>query len=234
MKKKVSLDLVLVSDAKSPDLKNLTDIAIASAGTSINIIVIESNHEVTYPNVKTIHPTIPFNYNAYLNIGANAGYSDYIFFGNNDLIFMENWEVNLIEEMISNKVDSASPISPVFYLPDSPRINTGSLFGYELMTRFCGWAFIWTRELYNKIGKLDEDFIFWCSDNATIEQLKSFNAQHILVTSSLVQHLGNSTLTTLNNHLMYEYTISEVDKFNKKFKRDLWDEPHLKHLKPQN
>jgi len=198
------MDVILISDAKDEKLRQITEVAIRSAGTRVNIIVVESNKEIYYDNVTTIHPVIPFNYNAYLNLGARAGASDYILFGNNDLIFISDWSETIISEMEKHGVVSASPLSPISNTESTFKISSGSVFGYEMMTRFCGWAFVWKRDFFNKVQGLDEDFAFWCADNSAIEQLKKHNEQHILVGSSLVQHMGGTTLKHLDSNLKYE------------------------------
>lgn len=225
------MDLVLVSDAKNLNLKRVTEMAIASAGNGVNIIVIESNSKIVYPAVTTIHPGIPFSYNAYLNIGAKQGRSDFIFFGNNDLVFIGDWWRNLKDCMNRCNTVSASPLSPLKNGIIDVKINSGDLYGYKLIDRFCGWAFVLRRSFYEKVGGLNEDFKFWCSDNSVIEQLKSFKEKHVLATSSFVQHLGGFTIRTLDSNRLYDYTISEINRFNAKYKKNLWNEPHLKHLK---
>jgi hypothetical protein len=222
------MDLILISDARDEKLRQITEVAIISAGPHVNIIVVESNREIYYDNVITIHPTIPFNYNAYLNVGARAGSSEYILFGNNDLIFMPGWSENIISEMEKYGVVSASPLSPISNAEDTFIIGSGSVFGYDMMTKFCGWAFVWKRDFFDKVQGLDEDFAFWCADNSAVEQLKKHHEKHILVTSSLVQHMGSTTLKHLDSNLRYQYTVLGVEKFNTKFQVNLWEEAYLK------
>lgn len=226
------MDVVLVSDAKNVELKRITEVAVASAGDSVNIIVVESNPLVFYKNAFTVHPKIPFNYNQFLNIGASYGVSDFIFFGNNDLLFLREWSKNLVREMEKYNVVSASPMSPYFSKEIS--IGSESLYGYEIIKRFCGWAFVWRRDFFNKVGGLKEDFRFWCSDNIVIEQLRAYNEKHILVPSSLVQHVGGLTTKHLISSVKQSYTIDEVEKFNKMFNTNLWLAPHLQHYKQKN
>lgn len=222
------MDVILISDARDEKLRQITEVAIVSAGTHVNIIVVESNKEIYYDNVTTIHPAIPFNYNAYLNLGAKAGSSEYILFGNNDLIFIADWSENITAEMEKYGAVSASPLSPISNAENTFVIGSGSVFGYDIMTKFCGWAFVWKRNFFNKAGGLDEDFAFWCADNSAVEQLRKHHEKHILVTSSLVQHMGGTTLKYLDSNLKYEYTVLGVEKFNMKFKVNLWEEAYLK------
>jgi hypothetical protein len=226
------MDVVLVSDAKNSELRRITETAVASAGNSVNIIVVESNSSVSYDGALTINPSTSFNYNRFLNIGARHGTSDYVFFGNNDLIFFNNWEKNIISEMEKHSVISASPLSP--YNLSDVKLSSESLYGHEIIRRFCGWAFVWKRSFFEKVGGLNEDFRFWCSDNAAIEQLIEQNEAHILVPSSLVQHMGNLTSRYLDPSILHSYTIEEVEKFNKKYNVNLWSLPHLKNFHKRN
>ena len=218
----VFCDVVLVSDAKNNVLRNLTANAIKSAGNSVNIIVVESNEKVVYENAQVIHAKVPFNYNHYLNIGAHAGNSPFIFFGNNDLIFNADWDTELIETMNKNNADSASPICPYTHSIFDIGINSGIYEGYDNIRRFCGWAFMWRRSLFEEAGGLDESFSFWCSDNCTIEQLINLNKKHILVTSSIVNHLskGHNTIRFSDGETQQKYTFSETEKFIKKYGKD--------------
>lgn len=89
------LDLVILSNAKTPILKAMTEKTILTAisgsrGYKLNIIVIEQQ-EVTYRHARTVHITKPFNYNEFANIGAHMGNSERIMIANNDLVFYPNW-----------------------------------------------------------------------------------------------------------------------------------------------
>lgn len=224
-----SIDVILVSDAKNGSLQRLTSLAIESAGPNNNIIVIESNNKVFYERASlTIHPEQPFNYNRYLNIGAAAGTGKHIFFGNNDLIFIGDWAKQIVGEMNKHNVVSASPFSPKMNVSDITSYYGEVFFGYDLVSTFCGWAFVWRRDFYNQVGGLDEDFTFWCSDNAVVNQLKNNHQRHMLVTSSLVFHFGRTTLAHLTASQQYQYTVLEIAKYNEKFNTNLWDSPHIK------
>jgi len=211
-----SLDVVLVSDATTPALRAMTQQAIDTAGERATVIVLESNRSVTYRGAATRYPDGPFGYNAYLNIGARAGAGDYIFFGNNDLVFTPGWAEELIGAMRRRGVASASPLCPRSHAALGLQAHSGELPGLGVFERFCGWAFLWTRDLYERAGGLDERFTFWCSDNATVEQMKQLNEGHLLVTSSIVHHLGggSNTINGLDPHTTYQYTAAEISRYN--------------------
>jgi hypothetical protein len=215
--------VVLVSDARTPQLQNITQHAIDTAGSRSNVIILESNRQATYHGAQVIYPDAPFGYNKYLNLGAQQGTAEFIFFGNNDLSFTDNWDTELITQMLKQGAESASPICPASHAPLGIRPGQGVLKGYNVFSRFCGWAFLWTRQLYHQVGKLDEDFIFWCSDNATVEQLIKHKKKHVLVTSSVVHHRndGSNTIDLLDSQTTYDYSIEELKKYNRKFNRSV-------------
>lgn len=145
---KTRIDIILVSDAKNKHLHAITLAAIASLGKSASVFVVESNKEVEYDNATTIHPSSPFNYNSYLNIGASYGSSEYIFFGNNDLLFGCNWDDIIIKAMEKHEVVSASPYSPHGNSDLLLHLNSEVIHGYEIIRQFCGWAFVWKRSFF--------------------------------------------------------------------------------------
>lgn len=211
-----SLDVVLVSDANTPALRAMTQQAVDTAGERAAVIVLESNRSVAYRGAATRYPDGPFGYNAYLNAGARAGAGDYIFFGNNDLVFTPGWDEELVGAMRRRGVASASPLCPRSHAPLGLQPHSGERAGHRVFERFCGWAFLWTRALYERAGGLDENFTFWCSDNAAARQLEQLNEGHLLVTSSIVHHLGggSNTLNGLDAPTTYQYTAAEIGRYN--------------------
>lgn len=227
----MKMDVVIISDAKNDYLRKLTEQAINTCGNH-NIVIVESNKPVVYRSAQTIHPLEQFNYNLYLNIGAKVGNSEYIFFGNNDLIFHKNWDVEIIDAMKKFNIQSASPICPETHSQLGINvtrkifgINTGRrvIKGYKCRELFCGWAYVWERRLYEEVGGFEKDFIFWCSDDSTIELLKRYKKEHALVTSSVVSHIGKgrNTLNSLEKDTYQKYTRDELHKFKQKYNRDI-------------
>ncbi len=218
-----SLDVILVSNALTPELRAITQQAIDSAGARASVIVVESNRAVTYAHARTLYPDGPFGYNAYLNTGARAGTGEYIFFGNNDLLFTPGWETALVNALQQRGAASASPLCPRSHAAFGLREHSGVREGYQVFERFCGWAFLWTRALFERAGGLDETFTFWCSDNAAAAQLEKLDQPHLLVTDSVVHHLGggSNTINGLDADTTYRYTAAEIGKYNQVYAQPL-------------
>jgi len=210
------VDVVLVSDAKTDSLKKITERAIKSLG-EISVFVVESNRNVKYTGAKMIYPSCGFSYNSYLNLGARAGIGKYIFFGNNDLVFERDSLSTLLRYAKLLGLNSVSPLCPDTHKKLIELGADGVLYGYRIGVQFCGWAFMWSRELYERLGGLDEAQTFWCSDNVVVEQLKQAREEHALITRSIVAHLGRgkNTLKTVQEETFYEYTIGDVDRFQR-------------------
>lgn len=224
----MTLDLIIISDAKTPDLLDTTLKCMDSADTYekkaiITTYIMESSDNIhSYAGCITKHPSADFNYNKYLNLGASLGNSEYIAFCNNDLVFGKNWASKLINAMEDNDLDSVSPYSYASHEKHKTGIlpNTGIHKGLTVKRQFEGWCFVWRRSLWNEI-KLDERISFWCSDDATVEQLKAAGKSHALVTYAFVEHTNNGghTLKTMPNR--HELTIGQAKKFNQLYDKNI-------------
>lgn len=212
-------DVVFVSNAKKLG-KHMTQNAIDSAikganGLRINCIVIESLPNLIYKNASTYNPDKPFNYNYYLNFGAVRGSAPWIMFCNNDLMFRNGW----LHALLNADYPIVSPISPKDFRQKDAMENE---IGWQCGRHLSGWAFMMKRELWEKIGRLDEDFDFWFADNSLIGQLKKHDIAPMLVPSSRVDHIGSQTFRTKTiderNSLMW----SKLDLFNQKYNENLF------------
>jgi hypothetical protein len=150
----MNVDIIIISFAKNNKFKKLTDDAITSLYASdplikFNVFVIESNKKINYLNFKspeynvvTIHPTVPFGYHRYLNIGILQGSSQYLCLCNNDLIFTKNWASTIINEMkkdpllLSASPFSTIPHSTIFKLSPSNSLD----YGYDIRRHISGWC----------------------------------------------------------------------------------------------
>ena len=223
----MTLDLIIISHAKTPELKAITQRGIYTAignehTVKVNPIVIEGNPNVVYDGAKTYYQQGEFNYNRFLNYGASLGSGGWIAFANNDLVYGEDWAFTLLMAMGAYDLDSVSAYSSISHDTHKTGIlpNTGLHKGLQVKHQFEGWMFVWTRELWNEI-KLDERVSFWCSDDATVEQLKSAGKTHALVTYAFVEHPdnGGKTLRTAPNR--HELTIGQAKIFNQLYDKNI-------------
>ena len=229
-KKENIVDLVIISNAKNEELKQMTQNTINSAlcEKGVNVIVVEQNKEVKYRNSTTYYKDGEFNYNKFCNFGALKGNSKYIMFANNDLIFKEDW----LLELLKVKHNVVSPKCP----KDERQKNIkGNSSGYIVGVNFSGWCFMIKRSLWNRIGMFNEDYSFWFSDNVILEQLKEVGETPILVTNSIVEHLGSTTLKSSDRVTADEYTWGQVEKFNKTYNQNHFsNNPHYKEYLDAN
>lgn len=203
------MDVVIISDAKTPELKLLTQQAINTCGEH-HIIVVESS-DVQWVDCITVHPHLTFGYNKFLNIGAHQGKDEYIGFFNNDVIFHKDWE-RITDRMKQYHADSASPYCPNHWGHKHLRgVRVGSNAGREV----AGWALVLTRAWFKEMGGFDESNTFWCSENRYCLQLVKNHKRHILDTHSIVHHLGSKTLNTLDKETNNAYTEGDVKIWNR-------------------
>lgn len=225
------VDIVIVSDSKTKQLKEMTEYTLDTLYKSENendvifytYIVETSNVDFSklHKNIKMVKPNTPFGYHKYLNIGRINGNSEFVCLCNNDLEFHKNWASNIIKCMDDDStLLSASPISNYPQIDKlNITINSGNYYGHKLWYNVSGWCIFQKREIYNIIGDLDENFIFWFCDNDYAEDLKHKNINHALITSSYVNHLVSKTLNTHDSKLKDELTFKQEQIFNKKWKK---------------
>ena len=207
------MDIIIISNAKEERFRSMTQNAIDSAiettkNHNVRIIVVEQQN-IDY-NVETIHYDFEFNYNKVANLGANKGTNKYITISNNDVIFKKGW----IEALLKANLPLMSPVCPL-----NPRQKDlkHDVEGNDIALHFSGWCFTISREIFNKINGLDEDFGFWYADDATVKQLNKIGIIPTLIVDSKVEHLGSQTLKTLSNDEQYEKTQGQSRKFKRKY-----------------
>lgn len=207
------IDVVLISDAKTPELRALTEQAIRTSKQ--NCIVVETQ-DTDYEGAKTIHPHLTFGYNKFLNIGARQGTATHIAFCNNDLIFQDGWE-HIADHMKIKLADSASPFCPNYHRDEHTglRPNTGVKLGVQPGKYVAGWCIVLLRAWWEEMGGFDESSIFWCSENRYCLQIARHHKRHVLDTSSIVYHLRSKTLDTLDKETNNRYTEGDVKTWNR-------------------
>jgi len=207
MEETTDIDIIILSYAKTSELQTITQSCIDSLLASedplrvrFTIVVIESEKNLQhfqYGKTKTIYPDLPFGYHRYMNLGLGMTSSRYVCLCNNDLLFHKNWasEILLAMEDYPTMV-SASPICSFLNSYTGIYLNSGVRFGYRVGYEISGWCLFVIRSVFDIIGKLDENYIFSGADHDYANTLAAMNLQHGLVTSSIVDHLYNSTLIT--------------------------------------
>lgn len=228
------VDVVILSNAKNSRLYRMTQQAIDSciAGANslpVNVIVVEQNKNVKYKNAEVHYELGEFNYNKFGNIGISKGSAEWTMLCNNDVIFVSGW----LHSLLIADHPVMSPKCPNDYRQKDIEENE---IGEKCGRNLSGWAIFCKREIYNRISGFDEDFGFYCADNSFIEQIKSIGILPMIVPSSIVKHLGSSTLRTVTNKQQYdELTFGCVHKFNTKYSKDLFsDNQQFKNWKLKN
>lgn len=219
-KEPIWIDIIILSYAKTEELKQLTEQTITSLINSenqtqirFNVIVIESNHALRpyqYNHTETIYSNKRFGYHRYMNIGIRRSSNAYVCICNNDLLFHKNWCSEILRAMEKDdSIQSASPSCSIHHPSIGINLNTGIYRGYEVRREVTGWCLFFKRNILKKIGKLDENFKFWYADNDYANTLKKHAIKHALVTSSIVDHLESKTLKTFNKEEQLKMTTNE-------------------------
>jgi len=205
----MTYDLIIVSQSNG-DLIQVTQNCIDSArqdNADLNIIVVETGNPYRYDVDKIIQYNGEFNYNRALNMGLKYAKSDFQILANNDIIFHPGWS-KIGPLMKANGYMSASALSndrrQAFCKPG----NLG-YEGYVIGIHLTGWCIFTSKELWPLIGKLDEKFRFWYSDNLYARQLERCGIKHALICSVRVDHVGSSTLSKQPRSVQNLYTFAQ-------------------------
>ena len=161
----------------------------------LNVIVVETTPFPVNYDAQIVRYTGEFNYNRALNLGLKHVKGDIHILANNDIIFHKDWSL-IGESMIINEFPAASALSSD---PRQRGFNRGDWIypGYEIGIHLTGWCIFVTKECIAKIGKLDESYVFWYSDNIFAEQLIDANIRHGLFCNVQVDHIISGTLRTV-------------------------------------
>lgn len=174
------------------------------------IYVVESNENFnnSYGNkkVEIIKPGGKFNYNKFFNIALERCKSKYIMGPNNDLEIQPNCIQTLINEMENNEnISSLCPIDREWhrhtkmYLPNDNKVY----FGYDVSLHMFGCVFCCKRDVFSKIGLLDEKFYFFYQDNDYVMCLERNNLLHGVHTGARVTHKSGGTDNIAPDHCKY-------------------------------
>jgi GT2 family glycosyltransferase len=208
------IDVIIVSNGKTPELREMTQRAVDSAKQNV-FVMEQTGHK--YENCRTIHYIRPFNYNGVLNEGirvSGIGYANrYVALCNNDVLFHDGWAEEMIKQMEAHEAMSASPndyMNAWGHAVDE---------GYEISVELKGYCIVCDRRLFDIIGKLDEGVDFWYSDHIYADQLIKNGVKHILCLNARVEHLVSKT-------------INEAEDYEKltNGQREIYEEARKKYL----
>lgn len=219
--------LVGSHDAEAVEMtKNAVNSLRESESIDINLIIVESQYSslhdlidagIMYDADAFVFPNEKFNYNKFLNYGAQYIKGDYVVISNNDVIFYKNWASNAISEMERCGLSSSSCISPGWFLHDPYFNHKEPIQGFATGTLFCGWNLIFKREVFDKLLPLDEQFDYCFQDNDIACILQKERLKHALIPTSSVRHL------TSRSRRYFDQTQFDIDfreaqqRFNNKW-----------------
>jgi GT2 family glycosyltransferase len=214
----INIDVIIISYAYDEHKRRLTEQTIETLLASESdenfefyIYVIESDKNTesyNYKNTVTIKPNIKFGYHTYLNIGVNAGKSAWIALANNDLIFKKGWATSIMKaKNIRPDIESFGTWCENFHPAKSVSKYPEIQYGYTNGIHITGWFIILTRELYNNMNGLDENFIFWYCDDDYKMTLKKMEIKHALITSSEVTHITSQTTIEMDSEKYHNMTL---------------------------
>ncbi|AMR31830.1 hypothetical protein A0256_10555 [Mucilaginibacter sp. PAMC 26640] len=208
MPAKTQIDIIILSYAKDEHLKSVTiqtiDTLLASEDPEkihFNVIVMESNKALApyqFKNSTTVYPAEKFGFHKYLNLGIKMTDSPYVCLCNNDLIFHKGWASEIVNAMDNDPAMlSAVPYCPNFHLKEGFKPNGPPVEGYFGL--LIGWCIFVKREIFDTIGMLDENFVFWYCDYDYSNTLEKFKVKNCLVPTSVVTHLGSESIIRVDS-----------------------------------
>lgn len=208
------MDIIILSNAHTPELKQLTEQTIESCKTSDTVnfkFFIVEQQPVEYSEL-TLQQMGDFNYNRLMNFGIKQGNSEFIAMCNNDLLFHKGWASKITEAMNKHNLLSACPVCPNV---QGNKYRQEIVYGYNIREQVSGWCIVIKRDLLKTIGEIKwhPELPFWYSDNIFMRQLQKHGIKHALVTNSIVTHIGSKTIHTKPNSR--EWMHDSYPKFKK-------------------
>ncbi|MBS1531832.1 MAG: glycosyltransferase [Bacteroidetes bacterium] len=227
----VKIDIIILSYAKNDALRKVTEQTIRSLLDSedpgkigFDVLVIESNKDVKpYPfrGTRTIYPDTKFGYNKYMNIGVRESRNDFLCLCNNDLIFQANWASEILKAMDDDPaLQSANPYCPNFHEKEGFKPSGPPVEGYFGVLG--GWCIFMKRKVFDIIGPLDENLIFWYCDADYCQTLLKFGVKNCLVPTSVVVHLRSESLIGMDKSEIQRLTQKPRFYYSYKWHHHSW------------
>ena len=210
----MTYDLIIIVKSGLDRIHQITQHCINTcrADADVNVILVEtSGLQRSYEGVnRTIMYQGAFNYNRALNLGLEYAEGDVHILANNDLVFHKGWS-QIGELMWANNLESASALSQS---PQQKAFERGDYIyvGYDVGLHISGWCLFLSKEGHQKIGKLDETYDFWYSDNAYADQLREHGIRHGIFCNIFIDHITSVTLKTIPWRDRHRYSIGQRNK----------------------
>jgi GT2 family glycosyltransferase len=212
----IEVDMVIISWAKNPNLlqesltciKTLTE-SEDSTKIKFNIVMVESDKDTSYDDIdclghsiKTVYSDKQFGYHTYLNVGLEHCSAEWSCLCNNDLVFKPNWASEILGLINAQRQHNPEQWEYVSASPCNPRekwhqrkLNHIEV-GYAVRQHIAGWCLFQSRNIFDKIGPLEERVRFWFCDNWYSVALQHKKIPHIFVGNSIVEHHNGTEGTT--------------------------------------
>lgn len=244
---KSKVDVIILSLANTPELFNKTkrcvDSYLTHGGNFINkVYVVESFKQFTgdynSDKVEIIIPDCEFNYNKFYNIGLSKCTAEYVMGPNNDVIIQPECIEKLVTILNTNpNIQSLSPVDRKNTIKQTYENLPGddNLYcGYHVALHVLGCCFICRRDVFCKIGYLDERFYFFYQDNDYAMSLERNNLIHGVYTGAHILHESGSTNNAAPTK--FKYLPDNMNKqseifHNKWFKTDPFKSGNYKQFK---
>jgi GT2 family glycosyltransferase len=224
----MKVSVIILSKTTTQAQYAMTSYCIATLMASemkfdFEVILVESNvnfleTQFKYPDfVKVIIPNCSFNFHQFLNIGIQKATGKYVALCNNDLVFYPNWFTEIYK--VAKENPKILSFSPDGNFKQNNSQDKDFEIGYKVRTHIMGWAIIVNKEIFKKIGLLDERFDFNYADNDYAMTIKAKNILHAIVHNSNVEHLADKKLKNPDGIKLYiqmqEASIYDTDELPK-------------------
>ncbi|MFH1202026.1 MAG: glycosyltransferase [Candidatus Omnitrophota bacterium] len=162
-----------------------------------------------YPKVKILQNDVN-NYCKANNLAIRQAKGDFIVLINNDTRADKDWLINLVEAMLRDeriamagskillmdgRIQNAGHIElPNFYWAERGFGEEASRYNKpEEVSSLCGAAVMFRREIFDKVGLLDEDFNIYFEDVDMAKRIKDEGFKVVFVPESMIYHAFHGT-----------------------------------------
>ena len=154
-----------------------------------------------------------------MNGGIKSSVSEVLVIINNDIIFTPKAVDYLVQPLLERKGLWSVGSNTLYAIPENFPNNKDRK--ERAMQMFCFGA---RKELFDKVGLLDEKIRFWHADRDFLQRLKALEINPIFVPESYVHHFVSRTLVNLERlgEIKQEDHAYYITK-HKSLRFDLWD-----------